>query len=175
MGAAAQAWCVLTAVRQLRAASACVRRMPTKLPNTFWAPAQPQTPYMSLASAVPMLSRDAGSIDVRVVVTCTRPVRTTYPQYTSQPFPTPPPGGLRHKLRVCAALQGQVLQFSTDPYGCRVIQKLLEVRPRGNKYGNKVLGIRCTCTVVNCRCLTDVGTPCMLQGAHHRFGPSFLV
>lgn len=44
-----------------------------------------------------------------------------------------PAGGLRHKLRVCAALQGQVLQFSTDPYGCRVIQKLLEVRSPGNK------------------------------------------
>ena len=36
-------------------------------------------------------------------------------------------GGARHKLRLCGALSGRIRELSFDPYGCRVVQKLLEV------------------------------------------------
>ena len=42
--------------------------------------------------------------------------------------PASRPGSARHRLRLLAALSGHVAELSYHPFGCRVVQKLLEVR-----------------------------------------------
>ncbi len=54
----------------------------------------------------------------------------------------PPAGSLEHRAALAKALRGHVLQLSLQMYGCRVVQKALEVFAEEQQVGRGRTGCR---------------------------------